>query len=83
MHINKINGSIYVVDFIFEEMSSLVSEDETNMASQKFVYTWESPVSERTKNNTKNLVVWSVVRILAIELMQSELFMLVFTFLRE
>ncbi|KAL5067207.1 hypothetical protein RYX36_018094, partial [Vicia faba] len=45
-----------------EEIPSLVSEDEANMAYQKFVHAWESLVRERPKNNRKNLVLWSIVR---------------------
>ncbi|CAK8574999.1 unnamed protein product [Lathyrus sativus] len=46
-----------------EEIPSLVSEDEANMAYQNFVRAWESLVRERGKNNTKSLVLWSIVRI--------------------
>ncbi|KAI5445048.1 ATP-binding cassette sub- C member 8, variant 3 [Lathyrus oleraceus] len=45
-----------------EEIPSLVSEDEANMAYQKFVHAWKSLVRERAKNNTKSLVLWSIVR---------------------
>ncbi|KAL5067208.1 hypothetical protein RYX36_018095, partial [Vicia faba] len=46
-----------------EEIPSLVSEDEANMAYQKFVHAWESLVRERERNNnTKSLVLWSIVR---------------------
>ncbi|XP_058723952.1 ABC transporter C family member 8-like [Vicia villosa] len=45
-----------------EQIPSLVSEDEANTAYQKFVHAWESLVRERPKNNTKSLVLWSIVR---------------------
>ncbi|CAI8612535.1 unnamed protein product [Vicia faba] len=45
-----------------EGIPSLVSEDEANMAYKKFVHAWETLVRERAKNNTKNLVLWSIVR---------------------
>ncbi|WJX92060.1 ATP-binding cassette sub- C member 8 [Trifolium repens] len=45
-----------------EDIPSLVSEDEANTTYKKFVYAWESLVRERTKNNTKSLVLWSIVR---------------------
>jgi len=32
------------------------------MAYQKFAKAWESLVRERTKNNAKSLVLWSIVR---------------------
>ncbi|TKY64388.1 ABC transporter C family member 8 [Spatholobus suberectus] len=46
-----------------EDIPSLLSEDEADLAYQKFTHAWESLVRERSKNNTKNLVLWSVVRI--------------------
>ncbi|KAK2406346.1 ABC transporter C family member [Trifolium repens] len=45
-----------------EDIPSLVSEDEANTTYKKFVYAWETLVRERTKNNTKSLVLWSIVR---------------------
>ncbi|CAL5207702.1 unnamed protein product [Lathyrus oleraceus] len=45
-----------------EEIPSLVSEDEANMAYQKFVHAWESLVRERARNKSKSLVLWSIVR---------------------
>ncbi|XP_058750270.1 ABC transporter C family member 8-like [Vicia villosa] len=45
-----------------QDIPSLVSEDEANIAYQKFVHAWESLVRERTKNNAKSLVLWSIGR---------------------
>ncbi|KEH18316.1 ABC transporter C family member 8 isoform X2 [Medicago truncatula] len=45
-----------------EDIPSLVSEDEADMAYQKFVRAWESLVRDKTKNNTKSLVLWSIIR---------------------
>ncbi|KAK2353052.1 ABC transporter C family member [Trifolium repens] len=45
-----------------EDIPSLVSEDEASTAYQNFVHAWESLVKEGTKNSTKSLVLWSVVK---------------------
>ncbi|XP_058743551.1 ABC transporter C family member 8-like [Vicia villosa] len=60
--INSLLGLGYSKPLDLEEIPSLVSEDDANMAYQKFVHAWESLVRERTKNNTKSLVLWSIVR---------------------
>ncbi|XP_058750305.1 ABC transporter C family member 8-like [Vicia villosa] len=41
-----------------EDIPSLVSDDEANIAYQNFVKSWESLI---IKNNTKSLVLWSIV----------------------
>jgi hypothetical protein len=46
-----------------EDIPSLIPEDESNVAYQKFVHAWESLIRDRTKNNTNSLVLWSIVRI--------------------
>ncbi|CAJ2663696.1 unnamed protein product [Trifolium pratense] len=61
--INSLISLGYSKPLDLEDIPSLVSEDESNMAYQKFVDAWESLVRERTKNNTKSLVLWSIVRI--------------------
>ncbi|XP_058750304.1 ABC transporter C family member 8-like [Vicia villosa] len=60
--INSLLSLGYSKPLGLEEIPSLVSEDDANMAYQKFVHAWESLVRERTKNNTKSLVLWSIVR---------------------
>ncbi|KAL2337977.1 hypothetical protein Fmac_012423 [Flemingia macrophylla] len=45
-----------------EDIPSLLSEDEADLAYQNFMHAWESLVRERSKNNTKNLVLWCVIR---------------------
>ncbi|KAK8465073.1 hypothetical protein PHAVU_010G140400 [Phaseolus vulgaris] len=45
-----------------EDIPSLLSEDKAELSHQNFMHSWESLVSERSKNNTKNLVLWSIVR---------------------
>jgi len=60
--VNSLLSLGYSKPLDLEDIPSLVSEDEANMAYQKFVHSWESLVKERTKNNTKSLVLWSIVR---------------------
>jgi len=45
-----------------EDIPSLLSEDKADLSHQKFMHAWESLVWERGKNNTTNLVLWSIVR---------------------
>jgi hypothetical protein len=61
--INSLLGLGYSKPLDLKDIPSLDSEDEANMAYQKFVHAWESLVKERRKNNTKSLVLWSIVRI--------------------
>ncbi|XP_058743549.1 ABC transporter C family member 8-like [Vicia villosa] len=60
--INSLLTLGYSKPLILEDIPSLVSDDEANMAYQNFVKSWESLVRERTKNNAKSLVLWSIVR---------------------
>ncbi|XP_045789107.1 ABC transporter C family member 8-like [Trifolium pratense] len=60
--VNSLLNLGYSKPLALEDIPSLVSEDESNMAYQKFVHAWESLVRERGKNNTKSLVLWSIVR---------------------
>ncbi|KAL9304381.1 hypothetical protein ACSQ67_021644 [Phaseolus vulgaris] len=45
-----------------EDIPSLLSEDKADLSHHNFMHAWESLVCERSKNNTKNLVLWSIVR---------------------
>ncbi|KAK2353044.1 ABC transporter C family member [Trifolium repens] len=60
--VNSLLNLGYSKPLALEDIPSLVSEDEANMAYQKFVHAWESLVRERGENNTKSLVLWSIVR---------------------
>ncbi|CAL5195605.1 unnamed protein product [Lathyrus oleraceus] len=60
--INSLLSLGYSKPLDLQDIPSLVPQDEANMAYQKFVHAWESLVRERTKNNTKSLVLWSIVR---------------------
>ncbi|KAK2353050.1 ABC transporter C family member [Trifolium repens] len=61
--VNSLLSLGYSKPLDLEDIPSLDSDDEANMAYQKFVQAWESLVRERTKNNTNSLVLWSIVRI--------------------
>ncbi|KAL2337937.1 hypothetical protein Fmac_012383 [Flemingia macrophylla] len=52
----------YSKPLALEDIPFLLSEDEAGSAYQNFVHAWESLVRENSNNNTKNLVLWSVVR---------------------
>ncbi|CAJ2663683.1 unnamed protein product [Trifolium pratense] len=60
--VNSILSLGYSKSLALEDIPSLVSEDEAGTSYQSFVHAWESLVRETTNNNTKNLVLWSVVR---------------------
>ncbi|KAJ1420286.1 P-loop containing nucleoside triphosphate hydrolase [Sesbania bispinosa] len=60
--VNSLLSLGYSKSLALEEIPSLVPQDEADSAYQNFVHAWESLVRERSKNNTKNLVLWSVVR---------------------
>jgi len=60
--VNSLLSLGYSKPLALEDIPSLVSEDEADMAYQKFAKAWESLVRERTKNNAKSLVLWSIVR---------------------
>ncbi|RHN40326.1 putative xenobiotic-transporting ATPase [Medicago truncatula] len=60
--VNSLLSLGYTKALALEDIPSLVSEDEADMAYQKFAQAWESLVRERTKNDTKSLVLWSIVR---------------------
>ncbi|WJX92056.1 hypothetical protein P8452_73749 [Trifolium repens] len=61
--VNSLLSLGYSKPLDLKDVPSLDSDDEANMAYQKFVHAWESLVRERTKNNTNSLVLWSIVRI--------------------
>ncbi|KAL5162602.1 ABC transporter C family member 8 [Glycine soja] len=46
----------YSKPLALEDIPSLLSEDEAKFSYQNFMHTWESLVRERSKDNTKNLV---------------------------
>ncbi|KAK2406348.1 ABC transporter C family member [Trifolium repens] len=60
--VNSLLSLGYSKSLALEDIPSLVSEDEAGTAYQSFVHAWEALVREKTNNNTKNLVLWSVVR---------------------
>ena len=60
--INSLLSLGYSNPLDLEDIPSLVSEDEADMSYQKFVNAWESLARDRTKKNTKSLVLWSIVR---------------------
>ncbi|KAK2406339.1 ABC transporter C family member [Trifolium repens] len=61
--VNSLLSLGYSKPLNLEDIPSLDSDDEANMAYHKFVHAWESLVRERTKNNKNSLVLWSIVRI--------------------
>ena len=60
--VNSLLSLGYSKPLDLEDIPSLVAEDEADMAYKKFVCAWKSLASVRTKNNTKSLVLWSIVR---------------------
>ncbi|KAK2406341.1 ABC transporter C family member [Trifolium repens] len=61
--VNSLLSLGYSKPLDLKDVPSLDSDDEANMAYQKFIHAWESLVRERAKNNTNSLVLWSIVRI--------------------
>ena len=61
--VNPLLSLGYSKPLALEDIPSVVSEDEADSAYQKFVHAWESISRERSKTNTKNLVLWSLVRV--------------------
>ncbi|XP_020224992.1 ABC transporter C family member 8 [Cajanus cajan] len=60
--INPLLSLGYSKPLALEDIPSLLSEDEADLAYQNFMHAWESLARERSKHNTKNLVLWSIVR---------------------
>ncbi|RDX69507.1 ABC transporter C family member 8, partial [Mucuna pruriens] len=60
--VNSLLSVGYSKPLDLEDIPSLLSEDEADLAYQNFMHEWESLVRKRSNNNAKNLVLWSVVR---------------------
>ncbi|AES76690.2 ABC transporter-like family-protein [Medicago truncatula] len=60
--VNSLLSLGYSKPLALEDIPTLVSEDEANTAYQNFVHEWESLGRKRSKNSTKNLVLWSIVK---------------------
>ncbi|KAI4352917.1 hypothetical protein L6164_007124 [Bauhinia variegata] len=58
--INPLLSLGYLKPLSLEDIPSLVSEDEANLAYQKFSHSWNLLSRERC---TKNLVLWSLIRV--------------------
>ncbi|XP_054784020.1 ABC transporter C family member 8-like [Prosopis cineraria] len=62
--INSLLSLGYSKPLALEDIPSLVSEDEAALAYQKFYHVWDSYLRDRSKNkSTKNLVMWSILRV--------------------
>ncbi|KAL2617380.1 hypothetical protein AAZV13_08G181400 [Glycine max] len=53
----------YSKPLALEDIPSLASEDKADFAYQKFVHAWDSLLRERGRNNSRNLVLWSIARV--------------------
>ena len=53
----------YLKPLALQDIPSLVSEDEADVAYQKFAHEWDSLLRERSKNNSKNLVLCCIARV--------------------
>ncbi|XP_020225919.1 ABC transporter C family member 8 isoform X2 [Cajanus cajan] len=60
--VNPLLSLGYSKPLALEDIPFLLSEDEADLAYQNFMHAWESLARERSKHNTKNLVLWSVFR---------------------
>ncbi|KAK7294325.1 hypothetical protein RJT34_17214 [Clitoria ternatea] len=60
--VNPLLSLGYSKTLALEDIPSLLSEDEADTNYKSFMQAWESLARERTMDNTKNLVLWSVVR---------------------
>ncbi|KAK7255605.1 hypothetical protein RIF29_29018 [Crotalaria pallida] len=74
--VNSLLSLGYSKPLALEDIPSLVSEDEAGSAYQKFCHTWECLSRERSINQTKNVVLWSVVRTYSKENMLNALYTL-------
>ncbi|KAJ1420291.1 P-loop containing nucleoside triphosphate hydrolase [Sesbania bispinosa] len=61
--VNSLLSKGYSKPLALEDIPTLLSEDEAHLAYQNFLHEWESLVRERSKNNTKNLVLWAVLKL--------------------
>ncbi|KAL5579421.1 hypothetical protein UlMin_011863 [Ulmus minor] len=50
-----------------EDIPSLISEDEANLAYKKFSQAWDSLLRDNGSTNTKSLVLWSIAKVYAKE----------------
>ncbi|XP_020228423.1 ABC transporter C family member 8-like [Cajanus cajan] len=60
--VNPLLSLGYSKPLALEDIPSLLSEDEADLAYQNFMHAWESLARERSKHKSENLVLWSVVR---------------------
>ncbi|BAT98418.1 hypothetical protein VIGAN_09207300 [Vigna angularis var. angularis] len=60
--VNSLLSLGYSRPLSLEDIPSLLSEDKAHLSHQNFMHAWQSLARERSKNNTKNLVFWSIVR---------------------
>ncbi|TKY64390.1 ABC transporter C family member 8 [Spatholobus suberectus] len=68
----------YSKPLALEDIPSLVSEDKADFAYQKFAHAWDSLLRERGRNNSTNLVLWSIARVY----LKENFFIAICTFLR-
>ncbi|BAT98415.1 hypothetical protein VIGAN_09207000 [Vigna angularis var. angularis] len=60
--VNSLLSLGYSRPLSLEDIPSILSEDKAHLSHQNFMHAWQSLARERSKNNTKNLVFWSIVR---------------------
>ncbi|XP_052724852.1 ABC transporter C family member 8-like [Vigna angularis] len=60
--VNSLLSLGYSRTLSLEDIPSILSEDKAHLSHQNFMHAWQSLARERSKNNTKNLVFWSIVR---------------------
>jgi len=60
--VNSLLSLGYSKPLSLEDIPSLLSEDKADLSHQNFMHACQSLVTERSENNTKNLVFWSIVR---------------------
>ncbi|RDX73988.1 ABC transporter C family member 8, partial [Mucuna pruriens] len=53
----------YSKPLALEDIPSLASEDKADFAYQMFAHAWDSLLRERGRNNSRNLVLWSIARV--------------------
>ncbi|XP_047182853.1 ABC transporter C family member 8-like [Vigna umbellata] len=60
--VNSLLSLGYSKPLSLEDIPSILSEDKAHLSHQNFMHAWQSLARETSKNNTKNLVFWSIVR---------------------
>ncbi|WVZ23660.1 hypothetical protein V8G54_002204 [Vigna mungo] len=60
--VNSLLSLGYSRPLSLEDIPSILSEDKADLSHKNFMHAWQSLARERSKNNTKNLVFWSIVR---------------------